>query len=123
MSSASRSAAGFTLLEVLVALVVVAVAVAALGRAGSQALDSQGELERRTWALWVADNALAELRLEPGVSTGQRQGSSDMGGRTWYWEMLIQPAPGGELLRVDVAVHDGPRDDSPVIMHTGFLAP
>lgn len=115
--------AGFTLLEVLVALVVVAIAVAALGRAGSQVLDSQAELEQRTWALWVADNALSELRLEPGVSTGQRRGNTDMGGRDWYWEMLIQPAPGGELLRVDVAVYDSPRRDSPVVMHTGFLGP
>lgn len=118
-----KRSSGFTLLEVLVALVVVAVAVAALGRAGSQVLDSQAELEQRTWALWVAGNALAELQLESGVSTGQRQGSTDMGERTWYWEMLIQPAPGGELLRVDVAVYDAPRRDSPVVMHTGFLAP
>jgi general secretion pathway protein I len=118
-----RRAQGFTLLEVLVALVVVAVAVAALGRAGSQVLDSQAELERRSWALWVADNALAELRLEPVVQTGQRRGSARMGERDWYWEMLIQPAPGGELLRVDVAVYDAPGRDSPVIMHTGFLAP
>lgn len=118
-----RRPGGFTLLEVLVALVVVAVAVAALGRAGSQVLDSQAELERRTWALWVADNALAELQLEVGVSTGQRQGSTGMGERTWYWEMLIEPAPGGELLRVDVAVYDAPQRDAPVIMHTGFLAP
>ncbi|WP_376694030.1 type II secretion system minor pseudopilin GspI [Wenzhouxiangella sp. EGI_FJ10409] len=118
-----KRSSGFTLLEVLVALVVVAVAVAALGRAGSQVLDSQADLERRTWALWVADNALAEVQLEVGVSSGQRQGSTDMGERTWYWEMLIEPAPGGELLRVDVAVFDSPRRDSPVIMHTGFLAP
>lgn len=118
-----RRAAGFTLLEVLVALVVVAVAVAALGRAGSQVLDSQAELESRTWALWVAGNALAELRLEPAVSTGQRRGSTDMGGRDWYWEMLIQPAPGEELLRVDVAVYETPRRRSPVVMHTGFLEP
>lgn len=118
-----RRATGFTLLEVLVALVVVAVAVAALGRAGSLVLDSQAELEQRTWALWVADNALAEVQLEPGVSTGKRRGSADMGGRSWYWEMLIQPAPGGELLRVDVAVYDAPERDSPVVMHTGFLQP
>ncbi len=119
----TRRLSGFTLLEVLVALVVVAVAVAALGRAGSQVLDSQAELERRTWALWVADNALSELQLEVGVSPGQRQGSAQMGGRSWYWTMLIQPAPGGELLRVDVAVRDRPGADSPVVMHTGFLAP
>lgn len=118
-----RRARGFTLLEVLVALVIVAVAVAALGRAGSQALDSQAEIEQRTWALWVADNALSELRLEPGAPSGQRSGSVEMGGRTWYWDMLIQPAPGGDLLRVDVAVHAERRGDSPIILHTGFLAP
>ncbi len=114
---------GFTLLEVLVALVVVAVAVAALGRAGSQVLGGQAELEERTLALWVADNAIAELRLEAGYSSARRRGSSEMGGRIWHWEMLVQPAPGGELLRVDVAVHAAPGDDAPVFMHTGFLAP
>jgi general secretion pathway protein I len=119
----TRPARGFTLLEVLVALVVVAVAVAALGRAGSQVLDSQAELEQRTWALWVADNALSELRLEPGSPSGQRRGSAEMGGRTWFWEMLIQPAPGGDLLRVDVAVYTERQADSPVVLHTGFLAP
>jgi len=118
-----RRLAGFTLLEVLVALVVVAVAVAALGRAGSQVLDSQAELEQRSWALWVADNALAEVQLEPAVATGRRRGSAEMGERSWYWEMLIQPAPGGELLRVDVAVYDTSERGSPLIMHTGFLAP
>lgn len=118
-----RRATGFTLLEVLVALVVVAVAVAALGRAGSQVLHGQAELEQRTVALWVADNALAELRLDPAMTPGRRQGSADMAGRSWYWDMLIQPAPGGEMLRVDVAVHDAPGRAAPILMHTGFVAP
>lgn len=116
-------ARGFTLLEVLVALVVVAVAVAALGRAGSQVLDSQAELEKRTLALWVADNVLAEFRLEPAIESGRRRGSSSMGGRTWHWEMLVQPAPGGELLRIDVAVYERAGQDAPVLMHSGFLPP
>lgn len=118
-----RTRAGFTLLEVLIALVVVAVAVAALGRAGSRVLEGQSEMEERSLALWVADNALAELRLESGVSTGRRQGTSEMGGRTWYWEMLVQPAPGEELLRVDVAVHRDAARSRAVTFHTGFVAP
>lgn len=116
-----RRSAGFTLLEVLVALAVVAIAVAALGQAGSRALDSQAELEARTLALWVADNALAELRLEGTAAPGQRSGEAEMGERDWRWEMLIEPAPGGELLRVDVAVYGDDDDASPVVMHTGFL--
>ncbi len=111
----------FTLLEVLVALVIVAVAVAALARAGSQAIDSQFHLEERTLAVWVADNLLSELRLESRVETGTRQGVSAMGGRDWYWDMLIQPAPGEQLLRVDVAVYGSTARRDPMLTHTGFL--
>lgn len=112
---------GFTLLEVLVALVVVAVAVAALARAGSQAINSQAHVESRTLAMWVADNALAELRLQAVVEPGRRQGTSPMGRRDWHWDMLIQTAPGGELLRVDVVVYETRDRNRPVLTHVGFL--
>jgi general secretion pathway protein I len=118
-----RRARAFSLLEVLVALVVVAVAVAALARAGSQAIDSQFHLEERTLAVWVADNLLAELRLEARVDSGSRQGVTTMGQRDWHWDMLIQPAPGGQMLRVDVAVYTTSARREPVLTHTGFLAP
>lgn len=112
---------GFTLLEVLVALAVVAIALAALARAGSQTLSNQVALEERTLALWVADNVLAEIRLEAGLTPGRRQGQARMGQRDWYWSALIQPAPGGELMRVDVAVHATRARQEPVLTHTGFL--
>lgn len=112
---------GFTLLEVLVALAVVAIAVAALSRAGSQAIDAQHQIERRTLAFWVADNLLSELRLESAVEPERRRGTHPMGGRDWHWEMVIEHAPGGELLRVDVAVHDRADSNTPVLTHTGFL--
>jgi len=114
-------AAGFTLLEVLVALLIVAIAVVALGRVGAQGLDAQAEAEARTMALWVADNAIAELRLEGNVSAGRRAGTSQMGDRDWDWDALIQPAPGDQMLRVDVLVYAEPDRDSPVLSHTGFL--
>lgn len=117
----NRTVRGFTLLEVLIALLVVAIAVAALARVGSQALDTQFESEQRTLALWVADNQIAELRLEPPASSDRRQGSSRMGGREWYWDVLVQPTPGEQMLRVDVAVFADPRRTEPVLSHTGFL--
>ncbi|TVQ38802.1 MAG: type II secretion system protein GspI [Wenzhouxiangella sp.] len=112
---------GFTLLEVLVALVIVAVAVAALARAGAQAVNGQFEAEQRTMALWVADNLLAELRLDPPGQTGRSQGSTSMAGRDWYFDVLIQPAPGDDMLRVDVAVYSDARRRQAVFTHTGFL--
>jgi general secretion pathway protein I len=117
----NRRAGGFTLLEVLVALVIIAVAVAALARAGSQALDGQFQAEQRTLALWVADHLLAELRLDPPGQTGRQQGSSVMGNRDWHWDVLIQPAPGDDMLRADVVVYSDARRQLPVLSHTGFL--
>ncbi len=118
---ARRPTAGFTLLEVLVALVVVAVALAALARAGAQALDAQAALEERTLALWVADNVLADMRLEGVPTSGRRQGRQPMADREWTWQALIQLAPGEELIRVDVAVYASSAQDSPILTHTGFL--
>lgn len=116
-----RHQAGFTLIEVLVALVVVAIAVAALARIGSQALDSQFQIEQRTLALWVADNVIAEMRLEPPGSQTRRQGVSRMGERDWHWDALVQPAPGDAMLRIDVAVYERADREATLLTHTGFL--
>ena len=59
----NRLERGFTLIEVMVALAVVAVALPALLMTLSQQLDSVRYLEDRSHAQWVAANRLAELRL------------------------------------------------------------
>ncbi|MDT8438347.1 MAG: type II secretion system minor pseudopilin GspI [Wenzhouxiangellaceae bacterium] len=109
---------GFTLVEVLVALVVVAVAMGALVAAGSRVLATQSALEQRSLAFWVADNRLSELRLQPDLKPGQAAGQSLLAGRTWRWQQRIEPAPGGELLRIDVIVFD--ERDRPLVTQTGF---
>lgn len=117
----TQAQAGFTLLEVLVALVVVAVALAALARAGAEAVNTQAALEERTLALWVADTVLAEMRLEGSPAPGRRQGQMAMGQRDWYWQALLQPTPGDALMRVDVAVSTDTQAATPILSHTGFL--
>src|SRR5256885_498304 len=54
-----RASRGFTLIEILVALAIIAVALAAGLRALSQSIDSAGALKQRTLALWVAQNRIA----------------------------------------------------------------
>jgi general secretion pathway protein I len=58
----SPSCGGFTLIEMLVALAILAIALAAVQRAVSGSLDNAFELKQRLLASWVADNRLAELR-------------------------------------------------------------
>ena len=57
-------APGFTLIEVLVALAIVAVALSAGMRALAQGADGASSLKARTLALWVAENRLARAQLD-----------------------------------------------------------
>lgn len=109
---------GFTLIEVLVALAVVAIALSALTQTAARALDRQTELEQRTFALWLADNRLTEIRLQPTVQAGVRTGTARYAGRDWRWRAEVAPAPGGELWRIDVEVMQP--DGAAVLAHTGF---
>ncbi len=112
---------GFTLIEVLVALAVFAVAITALVQAGAQRADNMGYLRDRTLAAWIAADRITALRLASGwPEVGTREGETDMAGRTWYWTAEIEETPEDAVRRVDVAVsrtEDGPAVSSV----TGFL--
>lgn len=120
MTPPTSGHSGFTLVEVLVALAVVAIALAALAAAGSRVIAAQQELQSRTVAFWVADNRLSELRLVEVLEPGNAEGQSRMAGRDWRWQQRIEPAPGGELWRVDVSVFD--ERDRPLAQQSGFVA-
>ena len=85
----NRLERGFTLIEVMVALAVVAVALPALLMTLSQQLDSVRYLEDRSHAQWVAANRLAELRLvsqaRGSLQAGLIAGEEELAGRKWYW--------------------------------------
>jgi general secretion pathway protein I len=105
---------GFTLLEVLVAMAVLAVALGALLRATGAGSATQAELRARTVAGWVAENAINDLRLgnawpAPG---SQLEGSETQLGVNWDWTIRVQATPDPDLHRLEISVN-GP-DDRPV---------
>ncbi|MEC9342002.1 MAG: type II secretion system minor pseudopilin GspI [Pseudomonadota bacterium] len=96
--------AGFTLIEVVVAL-----AVFSIGAAGALLLitrlaDATTELETRTFADWVAQNRVAEAELF-GIESLPSQGHETMAGRDWLWQRRIDPAGGWqEQDRIEILV-------------------
>ncbi len=62
----ASSEAGFTLIESMVALVILGIAAVGIVRAVEAHVDRLGQLDQRTAARWVAENALAEARLNAG---------------------------------------------------------
>ena len=96
---------GFTLLEVLIALLVLTLALLALTRTAALQVQTFTELRERTLAGWLAQDVLAETRLsnplpDPGRNSGQRR----FGGRDWRWEVQVQGTPVPSIRRIDVRV-------------------
>ncbi|WP_108649061.1 type II secretion system minor pseudopilin GspI [Dongshaea marina] len=80
---------GMTLLEVMIALVVFAIAGLALMEMTSGDLNNMQRLEQKTVASWIAHNQLATIRLNKDWPDGGWQGEKvKMAGRDWYvqWE-------------------------------------
>ncbi|RYY47357.1 MAG: type II secretion system protein GspI [Sphingomonadales bacterium] len=90
---------GFSLIEALVALAVLAIATVGLMRAVESHLDSARGVERRTAAMWVAENRLAEL--EAGIAGPEQV---EMMGQSWKVATARQRTDDPEIQRVRIAV-------------------
>ncbi|MBL8253774.1 MAG: type II secretion system minor pseudopilin GspI, partial [Candidatus Competibacter sp.] len=83
---------GFTLLEVLVALAVLAIAMGAIISVATQSVNTIGDLRDQTFAGWVALNKVNELLLDPKPwpNEGSRRGRAELANRVWRWEARFQ---------------------------------
>jgi general secretion pathway protein I len=97
------STRGFTLLEVLIALAIVAMSVGALLGTVTSSASSVIYLKDKTLAEWVALNRLTELRIDKNMpDKGRRKGNAVLGGMRWEWEEEVVELPVKGLLRIDV---------------------
>jgi len=115
---------GFTLLEVLIALAVLALAMGAVIKAASDYTSNQSYLRDRTLAMWVARNVLVEYQVKgEWLSVGERKGTREMGNQEWRWLARISQTEEAELRRLDVEVYplDSDDDENPVSVLSGFL--
>ena len=100
---------GFTLLEVLVALAVLAIAMGAIISAATQSINTVADLRDQTFASWVALNQVNTLLLEsePWPEEGSRKGNAELANRAWRWEARFFKTEDPDLRRVEVTVRAG----------------
>lgn len=108
---------GFTLIEVLVALSVVAITLAA-GLQASGALTRSAERQGQQWlAQLCAENELTRLRLQrqlPG--TGDSTTNCEQSGQSFLVRLSVQPTPNPNFRRIDASVSQGSGDDAPRLL-------
>ncbi len=113
---------GFTLIEVLVALAIIAIALMAALRAAGQGTSNVGELRSRLLAGWVAENLLAEHRARADwLPLGMQTGSGRQSGQDFTWREEVIATPNASFRRVDVRVFAA-GDESHSLAHlAGFI--
>ncbi len=107
MITRARNQLGFTLLEVLVALVIVGTALGASLRAVGSLTSNSAGLRAAMMATWSAENRLVQIRLErefPGV--GKRSFECPQGDLKLICQEEVLASPNPRLRRVEVSVYD-----------------
>ena len=114
---------GFTLVEVLVALAIIAFALMAALRAAGQGTINVGELRSRLLAGWVAENLLTEQRARgTWPPPGTYRGTAKQGNMDFTWQADITETANPSFRRVNISVF-APLGESHRLAHlTGYLA-
>ena len=113
---------GFTLLEVLVALAILAIALSAAIKVSTANVENASYLRDRTLAHWVAMNILTEIQIkEVWPSLGKKTGTTMMAEREWFWIMNTSNTIDKELRRVEIKVYYKQEDENALSLLVGFI--
>ena len=113
---------GFTLLETLIALVVLALALVALSQTAARQVNAFSDMRERTMAGWLALDVLNQTRLDtPFPNVGKSDGRRRFANRDWRYEVEIQSTDVADIRRIDVRVFDG-ADTVAMATLTGFAS-
>jgi general secretion pathway protein I len=107
---------GFTLIEVMVALVIVAFGMMAVHTMLNSYAAASVYVEQKTLASWIATNELTELSIGPTwPELGDSEDEVEFAGRLWRFEIEVSETPVTNLRRVDVSVRLA--DDPERVVH------
>jgi general secretion pathway protein I len=116
-------ARGFTLVEIAIALALLAIALAAVSRATQTGVDTQRALRERTLAQWVAENRVAQrLSAQNWIAPGAYTGTEVQAGIEFHWREHVSETPNPALRRLDVNVAGAADPGRELAAMVGFIA-
>lgn len=105
MSGGRSSEAGFTLIEMLVALAIFSLAALALLRLGGATATNSARLSEQAIAQIVAGNVAAEVLTDPAAPAfGSLTGEAVNGNRRWTWTRNVMRSPEARIQQIDITV-------------------
>lgn len=114
---------GFTLLEILIALAILAIAFASIITVASNQSVNVGYLRDKTLAHWVAMNQITELQINSKwLAIGKKQGDEEMGLHKWHWQRSVSKTPDDRVRKVEIAVFRERGDDDAVTRLVSFIS-
>jgi len=119
---AAAAASGFTLIEVLAALVIVSLGMLGVIEAVTQEARNGTYLREKTLAHWIAMNVVTEQRLKPAPPpVAESSDDVEFAGQRWHWTMNVSQTQVQSLRRMDVTVRPAEsRDGVALATVTGF---
>ena len=121
--SGSHQQHGFTLMEVMVALAILAIVMGALIKVTDSYAFNAGYLQQKTLAQWIAENKAVEYQLmQQFPPPGKQQGQIEMAKVEWQWRVQVSNTEDRRLRRLDisVALKEGELD-SPITTLVAFV--
>jgi general secretion pathway protein I len=105
-SGINKHSAGFTLIEVMVALTIIAISLGALLNTSGTQASSVSYLKQKTLAHWVAVNELTQLRIAKEFpDIGDKKGSTTMANHDWYWVRTTKKTEDDNALEVTFTLY------------------
>lgn len=110
----------FTLLEVLVALAVLAMGLGTVIKAAGGQVSQLAYLKDKTIAQWVANNKANEVQLDDFPRVGTSTGHEFMAGQEWRWKLKVTNTVDKDLRRLDIEVNQVNNEGEPVVRFISF---
>lgn len=125
MANSPKGNAGFTLIEIMIALLIVSVGVVSVMTATAKSVQITAELERRVVASWVVSNRIAEIRhasKTESVSKESKSSTVKMGGYEWRVKSTLEETELERVYLLTVEARDqNQKEDRPVSSMTSSI--